>query len=292
VSSEEDRHRLVPHLRVGHRLTPLVTGLEQERQQVAAPGVRATLREQPVDRQVKAAARGAHPARPGQREALERAVEREHEALERLHRVGEGRPDLGRLGLDVGRKQRPPHERQAGHLLVQVAFLAVAPASLQAVGAFDHLSRVPSDAAPVEERLHQPALMQVERALARQQPLAEDPLGLLERLALHKRTLLCNKHLLDEVRVVEQILVPGSPTEAGDIAVLRGHARQRADGISIEGDDRRPRDSLTRAGRVSEHTHARKAMRARPYVNARGLFDEAGLSERFLVALASAVVSV
>src|SRR5262249_57870471 len=96
-------------------------------------------------------------------------------------------------------------------------------------------------------------------ALARQQPFAENPLRLLERLALHERALPRHEHVLDQVRMVEEILVARPPPEAGHVAVLRGHAGERPDRVSIEGDDGRSRDALTRAGWSTDHIHPPKA---------------------------------
>src|SRR6185437_7408576 len=107
--------------------------------------------------------------------------EREHEALERVERVRERTADLRRLALDVGGEQRPRDDRegQPRHLLVGVQLGPVAPAGERTLRGRDHLLGVASDLAAVEERLDEPALAQVELALARQQALAEDALRLL-----------------------------------------------------------------------------------------------------------------
>src|SRR5262249_47117924 len=133
------------------------------------------------------------------------------------------------------------------------------PAGLQAGGALDHLFPVFTDAAPVKKRLNQPTLTQVEGALARQQPLAENPLRLLERLALHERALLCNEHLLDQVWMVEEKFVSRPPAKAGHVAVSSGHPCKRANRISIERDDGGPRDTTARAGARSGHVHREQA---------------------------------
>ena len=228
VPGEEDRHRLVVDLLVGHGSAVLVASVEQEREQVAATWTGTAFGDQPVDRRVEAAARCMQPANGRQREVLERTVEGEHEALERLHRVAECGADLGGLGPDLAREERPRDhvERQARHLLVHVAGLAVSPPEQQAFRALDHRVAVLDDAAPVEERLHQSPLLQVKRPLAGQQSLAEDPLRLLEGLALHKRPLVRDEHLLDKLGMVQQVLVARPPPESRHVAVLRGHPRE------------------------------------------------------------------
>ena len=133
-------------------------------------------------------------------------AERQHSQPERAHRVGQRRADLGRLGLDVGVEQRLADDRRAS--------TRSSPARRRRVAPSDHDRRVrrrtpPScrvggDALAVKRRLHQPALSQVEIALAREQARAEQTLRALEATALGEIPVVRDQDVLDAMGIVDE----------------------------------------------------------------------------------------
>ena len=230
VAGEEDRHRLVAHLLIGHPAAIVfVLRGEQHRQQVAViAAAGAAVGDHAVDDRVEPRARHAGAAQLRHRQPLEHVGERQHHHPERFHHRGQRLADRGGLRLDVDVEQRlaDDRQRQAVHLARDVERRAVAPARRAcAIGVADHQVAVAGDAIAVEGRLHQAALAQVHRAFAGQQPLAEQPLAALEAAALGEVAVVGDEDVANQPRLVdEEQLLAGHPVGA-DVAVGARQAR-------------------------------------------------------------------
>ena len=167
----------------------LVARLQQHREQVVARPRPAARRcgDEPIDDLVEPRGRG-----PGA--AVARAVGtqsgRKIEAAERVVKAcitsASASPTSGASRRDVGVEERlgDDLQRQAHHLLVQVAHLAVAPAVQQPLGVGHHGLGVGGQALAVKSGGDEPALAPPEVALARQQPVAEQEAALPQGGAL------------------------------------------------------------------------------------------------------------
>jgi len=157
VAREENRHRLVADLPVGHRAAViLVLRDEEHRQQVAADIVSTMicppLGDHAVDDGVEPLARVARAAHRSDRQPFDHVGERHHAEPEGGHHVGQRAADLAGLRFDVDVEERLAGDRQgdAHHLLRHVERGVVAPLPAQLVGVVDHGLCVGGDAIAVK----------------------------------------------------------------------------------------------------------------------------------------------
>jgi hypothetical protein len=86
----------------------------------------------------------------------------------------------------------------------------------------------------VEGGLSQPALSPMEIAFTGEQPFAQEMLGELEPAALVEPPGLVDQHVLDEVRVIEQVNPTVAQADKGHIPVVAGHALEQTERIAAE----------------------------------------------------------
>ena len=208
VAGEEERHRLVAQLLVGH--TPavalLVHGQEEHREQVAAVTASPpALLDDAVDDAVEPRACALEAAALRERQLLQKLREREHQVAEEVHHLRERRADLVGVRLDVGVEERlaDDRERESHHLFRDVERLAVAPARRSLGGELRHHARVGAYALPVEGGLGESPLAAVELALARQKPFAQETLGALQRAPLVEAAVVRDEDVADVFGVVQ-----------------------------------------------------------------------------------------
>ena len=260
VAGEEDGHRLVAQLLVGHAraVALVVLRVEEHGEEVAAVFAgRAPLLDDAVDDGVEPRARPLEAAVGGQRQAAEELRERHHEPRERGHRSRERLAHLLGLGLGLRTEERAADDgqRQVHHLLRRVERAAVPPAlALHPQRVIDHQRTVGIDALLVKGGLRQPPLAPVERRLARQKPLAQQALRALEPAPLHEARVVRDEHVPDVVGVVEQVEVLRHAAEVSHVAVLARHADRKPSGSRVnERNDNRARTPSAPAGRLGSH---------------------------------------
>jgi hypothetical protein len=167
---------------------------------IAAAG--AAVGDQAIDDRVEAHPRHARPAQLRHRQPLDDVGERQHHHPEGVHHTGQRVADRRRVRVDVGVEQRlaDDRQRQAVHLGGDVERPPVDPRAPHPVRVRDHRRAVGGNPIAVEGGLHQPALPQVHRAFAGQQPFAEHPLGTLQAAALHEALVVGDEDVLDVLR--------------------------------------------------------------------------------------------
>ena len=147
VSSQQDRHRLVPQLAIGHRSCPalFVAREQQHAEKVAAvPAAATVLGDEPVDDAVELAPGAGEPQRRRDRNVQQEAPERDARERERVHRGAQRPRDRVRVGSDVGVEERlaDDPQREAHHLADEVEHLPIAPLLAGAQAVLDHRGAV------------------------------------------------------------------------------------------------------------------------------------------------------
>ena len=191
-------------------------------------GGRLVLGHQAVEEPVDVALGRVELPRRRQRQPPQELGAGQEEAVEHAHaRVEHGR-DLGRLGLDVGVEDRAADDpqRHPGHLAVDVDGGALVPVGRHVLGGVDHDVAVAVDVLAAEDRLDQPPAAQVVRPLAREQAVAEQAPGRLQRPALHERRAVVDEHAADELGVAHEEEAVAA-REAHEHDVRRGRPRSR-----------------------------------------------------------------
>ena len=239
VAGEEDRHRLVAHLRIAHpaAVAFFVARQQQHRQQIAAViRRRAPLVDDPVDQPVERRLCTVVPADGRQRQALEDRRKRRHRHRKRLEDRRQRLAHRPGVRVEVGAEQRfaDDRQREAVHFAGDVEGLAVAPPRRRALRVRHHRVRVGGNALLVESRLREPALAAMEIGLARQQPFAEQPFRALERTPFLEQARARHQHVLDVVGMVQQHEPLRPDPEGGDVAVLAREPRQRAEPVALQ----------------------------------------------------------
>ena len=252
MAGQEKRHGLVAHLLVGHlpAVVVIVTRFQQHRQQVAAVvAARAPLLNDAIDGVVQhlPCLLGAPVGR--QRQLFHRRTAGQQQPVDSVQALRERLPDLRRFVFHVGVEKRLAHDgqRQPHHLLRHVDLRAVLPAVGGARGVIRHDFGVAAHALAVKRGLHQPPLAQVVVALAGQQPLAQQPLGDLQRAAFAEHAMIGHQQVADHVRVVEQVHVRVVERYVRHIAE-GGHLLQEADAVVAKADEELQRIASLGAG--------------------------------------------
>ena len=164
---------------------------------------------------------------------LDQAVDAGGEAADQgLHR-GAG---FGGVARDVGVEEtlRDDLERDAHHVVLHVAGLAVAPALEHPLGGRHHGRGIGGDPVAVERRLRELALLPPEVALARQQAVAQAGARLAERAVLDEVARLRDQHLLDEVGMIQHPNPHRAEPKIDDVAIGAGTLRQKPEPVALE----------------------------------------------------------
>ena len=260
MAGQEDRHRLVAKLPVGHPAAVLVAGAQEHGHEVAAVRAPVTaLADDLVDELVEPAhgtavgevRRQGHPVgdpvRPPEthRDLADHDVEG---GADLLHLAGHLRPEEG-LGHD-------PH-REAHHLVVDVAHLLRPPLREHLLRLRHHHRAVGGDAVPVEGGLGEAPLPEPEVALAGQEAVAENGVHVApEEAVLHELRAARDEHALDDVWMVDQAGRLAAEAHGHDVAVAPRAVFEEAEEIAGElgevPDQQVPRGS----GRAESGVHA------------------------------------
>src|SRR5437762_42887 len=123
----------------------------------------------------------------------------------------------------------------------------------RAVGVLDHHASVAGDALAVKRRLHQPALPKMNRALARQQAVAEQPLAALEAAALREVPVVGDENVFDLLRVADEEQLLAAHAVVDDVAVLARDAREELERVSTAGTIRERREQRELRSRRSRN---------------------------------------
>ena len=235
MAGEKDRHRFVADLLIRHhRSIIFILGGQQHRQQIAVIAAAGPpIGDEAVDDRVEPRARDAGAAHFRDRQALEHARERQQHQPEALDDAGERFADRGGLRFDVGVEERLADDRQGEpvHLARDVERGAVDPRPPHAVGVLDHHASVAGDALAMKRRLHQPALPEMNRALAGQQAVAEQPLAALEAAALGEVPVVGDEDVFHLLRVADEEQLLAAHAVVDDVAVLARDAREEVERI-------------------------------------------------------------
>ena len=272
VAGEQQRDELVAQLAVGHRLAVLVTGLQQQREDVVTLG----------ERGVVAPARDLleqHRVHGGDL-ALERRAEVERADPPRhVHeQLGERSGDVGERGLDRRADPRAPprviepEDRLQDHLerdrleaRLQREGLARGPAVDLALGGLRDELAVGGHALAVERRQEQLALAHVRGAVEQQdRRRAEHRRHRLAQLADRELVGAGGEHDLDRGRVGEEDDVAEAALAEACQAQREGVAVAAVAGLEERGGARAPRENLQRRG------HARAGRKFVPRHSPRG----------------------
>ena len=126
-----------------------------------------------------------------------------------------------RLALDVGVEERLADDGEGvrRHLPRDVERRAVVPMLGATRGIRRHGVGVGGDARPMEGRLGEPALAQVQLVLAREQSLAEQHLRALEATTLVEEATVRDEHVADAVGMTDEHHRLAGDAKAGDVAV-------------------------------------------------------------------------
>ena len=121
--------------------------------------------------------------------------------------LGEDVAERARVAGEVGAEERATDDREGErrHLLHHVDLVAVAPSGRVPLRLGDHLRGVGLDALAVERGLRQPPLTQVELALAREQPVAEQRPRRLQSTALHDVARVGEEDVGDDVGIAHEV---------------------------------------------------------------------------------------
>ncbi len=149
---------------------------------------------------------------------------------------------------------------------MDVPDLSVLPARGQTVGVGRHDVAVCGDAVGVEGGRREPALLQPELALARQQTVAEDRRDVTpEEAVLDEVGALRQQDRLDVLRRVDEEDLVSRQAHVHEIAVLAETAREKTEDVVREG------------GQIAEQPSAPRAGRVRPRRRRSGTADRLGL---------------
>ena len=227
---------------------------------IAAAG--PAIGDEAVDDGVEPGARDAGAAQFRDGQPLDHVRERQQHQPEALDDAGERFADRGRLRFDVGVEERlaDDRQRQPVHLACDVERRAVGPRPPHAVGVLDHHAPVARDALAVKRRLHQPSLAKMNRALARQQAVAEQPLAALEAAALREVPVVGDEDVFDLLRVPDKEQLLAAHAVVDDVAVLARDAREEVERIPTAGTIRERREQRElrsrRRGGGDGHRHS------------------------------------
>ncbi len=164
------------------------------------------------------------------------------------------------LDVRVEDHLRQRRHRQPDHLVRNVHDLAVPPSVGDSSGALDQQADVLRHPAVMEHGLDEPALPVVDLPLARQEPVAEQALRLLEDRALLEARMVGDEDVLHVVRVADQEHPEPAHVERRDVAVLLREARHEAERVGPEGPERLVgRRERVRRRRSRAHTPSRRS---------------------------------
>ena len=169
MPGEEQGHRLVAHLGVGHGIAVFIARVDQQREQIVlrfAVAVAALLSpaglDDPQDHLVDLACGGLELPVGRRRHPGGRLVPRRQsqDAPKLLHQLGDDLSDVARVGGEIGAKQRlgDDVQRHGHHVLVHVAHLSGPPGRRRPFDGPGHDGGVRLQLPVVECRLQQPAL--------------------------------------------------------------------------------------------------------------------------------------
>src|SRR6185437_11008810 len=149
-----------------------------------------------------------------------------------MHEGGDGCSDLVRVAFDVGIKQRFADDCQceSHHLLMDIEHVPVVPALLMPLRVVAHGLAIAEDALPVKRGLNEPALPQVEAALAGKQSVPEHAAGALHHASLAVMASLSYKHVLRHLRMKEKDDLPSDCVigdQVSESAMQLLHIRER-----------------------------------------------------------------
>ena len=155
-------------------------------------------------------------------EILQQLGEGKNSDVECIDRCRECIPDLSCFLLDVGTEERlcDDGEGELHHLVVHVEMMSIGPPRPGPICVFDHRLSISGDAIPMECRLHEPPLAEMEFPLACEKPLTEEAFGAHERPALGEVLLIGDENVSNEIRVVEEVYPPVRHLEEDDIPVF------------------------------------------------------------------------
>jgi hypothetical protein len=244
MAGQKEGHGLVAHLHIAHASLFILRGQQHGDQIAAILCAGPSLGNDAVDGGIQPLA-GLFGSLAGrQRQLLGQLAPGQQQPVDRVQRLGQRLADLGRLSLHVGIEQRLAHDGQgqAHHFLRHVHRRAISqrlPALSRLLGVAGHHLAVGGHALAVKRRLHQAALAQVQLALAGQQAIAQQPARHLQGAALDEAAMMRHQHILDQLRMVDQIEVqpPGlhmgrcrhrQPSRAGSPADPRRSAARTA----------------------------------------------------------------
>ena len=84
----------------------------------------------------------------------------------------------------------------------------------------------------MKDRLNKAPLTAMQRAIARQQAVAEEPPGTTQRSPFYEPVLVGYEHLLDVVWMIQKKDMEGTKLEVGDVAIFGRDARQKHERIA------------------------------------------------------------
>jgi hypothetical protein len=215
---------------------------------IAAAGT--AIRDHAVDDGVEPHPRHAGAAQFRHRQPFDHVGERQHHHPEGIHHAGQRFSDLDRLRFDVGVEQglADDRQRQPVHLAGNVDRPPVDPGASHPIRVRHHRRAVGGNPVAVERRLHQPALPQMDRALAGQQSFAENPLGALQPAALHEALVVRDEDVLDVLRIVDEEHLLAAHAVGDDVAVGAREIGEEGERIAAGQIHERSEDRLFGAG--------------------------------------------
>ena len=231
VAGEKNRHRLVADLLVAHRAAVVVARREQHREQVVAGRRgRATRLDHAIDDRVEPRSRIREaPGRGMERDRVEQFAVDRHRLGKRAHRLRERGAHFVHIACNVAREERFGRDRQRemDHRRVDGNRLAVFPGGLLRARRRDHRRCVLRDPVAVERRLHHAPLPQMERPLAAQQPVAEQPPYPRDPATLHVIAAARYERFFDQPGIVQKEESTAAEPPGGDRTVDRQRAEER-----------------------------------------------------------------
>ena len=236
MARQEQRDELVAKLAVRHPLSIRVILRRQEQRDdistvatVAPPSF-----DEVLDHAIERRSCGAESSHLRQRKTIGERRERQDGNLEQTRRRLERTADLGSHGVAVGAEQDSPRDaqREAAHLGGDIDGVPFAPRVAPLGREPRHDARIVVEPHAMKGRLNKAPLAGMQRAVARQQPVAEEAPRAAQRSPFDEPMMVRHQHVLDVVGMIQKKDMERAKPDVDDVAVLGADPRQKRQRIA------------------------------------------------------------